>query len=135
MDILVKLCSDGKVYMMRVDRLRQVRELRQLSQKDLGERVGTSDKQIYRYENGTNEPTADILTRIAQALEVSADYLLGMVDSPTDHVREEDLSPMERRLIQAYRKGLIVEALKVLTTAPESVDKPGIPPTEIAVNS
>lgn len=111
---------------MRHDRLKQARESRQLSQEDLAIRAGVTKQQIYRYENGTNVPSADVLKLIAQELEVSADYLIGLVDVPTDHLREDDLSPMERLLIQALRAGRIVEAFKTVATLAEEVDKPPV---------
>lgn len=120
---------------MRADRLRAVREQRHLSQQDLADRIGVHVKQIGRYESGANDPTGDVLKGIAQALEVSTDYLLGLVDEPSAHLREEDLSPMERKLIQAFRRGLIVEASKAFTALAEEVDKSSIPPGEPAVNS
>jgi transcriptional regulator with XRE-family HTH domain len=120
---------------MRGDRLRQARESRQLSQKDLAELIASTDKQIWRYENGLNDPSADVLTRIAKALEVSLDYLVGLVDEPTEHFREENLSPMERRLIMAVREGRIVEALKAFAAVSEKANQPNIISDNPTVNS
>jgi transcriptional regulator with XRE-family HTH domain len=119
---------------MRGDRLKTAREARELSQKDLGDRVGLSDKQIWRYENGLNAPGADALTDIAKALEVSLDYLVGLVDEPSGYFKDEGLSAAERRLIWAYRHGYIVEALKTLTAAFEETNQAHIAPNEPAVN-
>ncbi|MBX3084611.1 MAG: helix-turn-helix transcriptional regulator [Anaerolineae bacterium] len=115
---------------MRGERLKAVREARELSQKDLAERIGTTDKQIWRYENGLNVPSSDVLARIAKELEVSADYLIGLVENPTDHLREEDLTPMERLLIQAVRAGRISEAVKTAATLAEESEKPPISPQQ-----
>src|SRR5688572_24591584 len=104
---------------MRSDRLRQSRELKQLSQEDLATLVGTTKQQIYRYESGANVPSADVLRQLAQTLEVSADYLIGLVAEPTAHLSEYDLSPMERLLIQAVRAGRIGEAVKTAATLAE----------------
>lgn len=107
---------------MRGDRLRAIREARKLTREDLALRTGVSEKQLYRYENETSDPTADALTRLAVELEVSIDYLVGLVENPTDHLREDELSPMERRLIQAVRQGLITEALKAFASLSEKDD-------------
>lgn len=120
---------------MRGDRIKSAREARGLTQKDLGDRVNLNDKQIWRYENGLNAPGADALTDIAKALEVSLDYLVGLVDEPTGHFREDDLSADERRLIWAYRHGYIVEALKTLTAGFEELDQAHVPPEKQAVDS
>jgi transcriptional regulator with XRE-family HTH domain len=100
---------------MRGDRLKAIREKRGLTQRELAERCGFNEKQILRYEKGLSEPTADHLTSIAQELSVSADYLLGLVSEPDQRMTEEDLSPMERKLLVAIRQGLIVEALETFT--------------------
>lgn len=119
---------------MRGDRLKSAREARQLTQKDLGDRVGINDKQIWRYENGLNSPNADTLTDLAKALEVSLDYLVGLSDQPTGHVSEDNLTPDERRLIWAYRHGYMVEAFKVVTARFEEVDQARVSPANPAVD-
>lgn len=115
-------------------RLKEIRERRELSQQELADRVGISGRQIWRYENGESDPTGDVLRRLAQTLEVSIDYLLGLVDDPSGHLREEDLSPMERKLIQAFRLGRIVEASKAFTALVEEVDKASIVTDKPAVD-
>lgn len=119
---------------MRSDRLKQVREQRGISQRDLAARCGMGEKQIWRYENGESEPSADHLTKLALELEVTADYLLGLVDSPGDHLAESELSPMERKLISAVRRGMIVEALEAMTTLSKRGDETIIPGRKPAVN-
>lgn len=114
-------------------RLREIRESRGLTQKDLADRVGMSDQQIYRYEADKTDATGDALTKIARVLDVSVDYLLGLVDQPNGILQEQDLTPMEHKLLQAARSGLIVEALKALTAMSEVVDKPSITTNEPTV--
>jgi len=120
---------------MRGDRLKEIRELRQLSQADLAKRVGSHVQQIYRYENGKADPSADVLTSMARALEVSIDYLVGLVSEPNEHLGESELSPMEQRLIWAWRNGQIVEAFKTLATGLEEIDHSSISTGEEAVDS
>jgi transcriptional regulator with XRE-family HTH domain len=120
---------------MRRDRLRQARELKQLSQEDLATRIGTTKQQIYRYESGVNIPSADVLGQLAQTLEVSADYLVGLVSEPNAHLSEDDLSPMERLLIQAVRAGRIGEAVKTAATLAEERDETPVAPDEPAIDS
>jgi transcriptional regulator with XRE-family HTH domain len=56
-------------------RLRTLRLAREWSQKDLASKAGLHHTHISRYENGTSRPTADALKRLAEALQVSGDYL------------------------------------------------------------
>lgn len=119
---------------MRGDRLKLIRELRGLSQDDLAQRAKMHKQQIYRYEKGESDPTSDTILRIAEALEVSTDYLLGLVSEPTGQYREYELSPMERRLIQAIRDGLIVEALESVASISKSINKATISPEDETID-
>lgn len=99
---------------MVIERLRTIRELRGLSQQELADRVEISLKQLWRYEKGENDPTGDVLVRLSKELEVSTDWLLGLVDEPTGRVTENDLSPLERRILSAYRRGDLRKVLAIL---------------------
>jgi len=58
------------------DRIKQLRTEAGLSQAELAELVGGSDaRQISRYEHGRITPSLDVAVRLAQALNVSLDYL------------------------------------------------------------
>lgn len=100
---------------MRGDRLKQERERRGLSQQELADRARSSQSQIWKYENGTSDPTGDVLARMARELECSVDYLLGLVDDRQGHVKVKDLSPEESELLAAYRRGDLSEALLILS--------------------
>src|SRR5688500_8903368 len=98
------------------DRMRLSREAANLTLEELAGRVGIAYQQLWRYEKDKNEPSVSILKQVAVVLNVTTDYLLGLVDDPTGAISEEDLSPMERRLIAMVRNGAIVEALETMTT-------------------
>lgn len=70
-------------------------------------------RMIPRYESGTADPSSDVVTRMAKTLAVTTDYLLGLTDDPTGQFEEDELSPMERKLIAAFRRGEIVEAFAI----------------------
>ncbi len=63
-------------------RLRAARELRSLSQADVAERAGLQPSAVSHYETGTRRPSFRNLRRLAEAMEVTTDYLVGRVDSP-----------------------------------------------------
>ena len=54
-----------------------LRKNRKLSQSALGESVGTSGDVIGRYERGIITPSIEVIMKIADALEVSIDFLVG----------------------------------------------------------
>jgi transcriptional regulator with XRE-family HTH domain len=58
------------------DRIKTLRTEAGWSQAELGERVHTDSQRISRYENGRITPSLDALIRLAEALDVSCDYLL-----------------------------------------------------------
>lgn len=58
------------------ERLKQLRREKNLSQTELGKLTGLHYNHIGRYERGGSIPTTKALKRLAEALEVSADYLV-----------------------------------------------------------
>lgn len=65
-------------------RLRAARESRQLSQGALAERAGLQPSAVSHFETGTRKPSFDNLRRLADALRVSTDYLLGRTNAMTE---------------------------------------------------
>ena len=65
------------------ERLRAARELRKWNQGALAERAGMPPSSIAHFESGSRKPSFDTLRRLANALEVTTDYLLGRVDDPS----------------------------------------------------
>ncbi len=56
--------------------IRELREDRGLSQKQLAEKIGVTQGAIYFWEKEINEPTAGCLIRLAEFFSVSVDELL-----------------------------------------------------------
>jgi transcriptional regulator with XRE-family HTH domain len=69
--------------------MREARESRGLSQNAVGVRVGTNGHQIWRYETGSL-PGPERLARIAEALEVSVEWLLRGDAAPTAVLDRDD---------------------------------------------
>lgn len=58
-------------------RLRDLREDRDLTQADIGQILGTTQQQYYKYEKGIQEIPVHHLITLANYYHVSVDYLLG----------------------------------------------------------
>ena len=58
-------------------RLRELRTEHQISQKDLAERLGISDRAYRYYEEGKRYPDFQGLLMLADCFRVSLDYLVG----------------------------------------------------------
>jgi transcriptional regulator with XRE-family HTH domain len=56
-------------------RLVAIRKQRGIGQAAFAEQIGVHVSQVRRYENGTSQPTLDVLRRIAVALSITIDEL------------------------------------------------------------
>jgi transcriptional regulator with XRE-family HTH domain len=61
-------------------RLTEVRKLKKLSQDDLAQKLDAHGAVIGRYERDEVKPSIEMAAAIAEALEVSLDYLVGNTD-------------------------------------------------------
>jgi len=64
------------------ERLKAARELRRWNQGELAEKASMPPSSIAHFESGSRKPSFDTLRRLANALEVTTDYLLGRVNDP-----------------------------------------------------
>jgi len=62
------------------NRLSQVRKEKKISQDALAKKIGQHGAVIGRYERDEVKPSIEIAARIADALDVSLDYLVGSTD-------------------------------------------------------
>jgi transcriptional regulator with XRE-family HTH domain len=60
------------------ERLREARKAKNLSQKKMASLLFLSQQAYAKYEVGTAKPNSETLAKIAAALDVSVDYLLGI---------------------------------------------------------
>lgn len=63
--------------------LKKTREEKGLSQTDLAEKTSLQPSAISHFETGRRAPSFDNLRRLADALEVTSDFLLGREIDPT----------------------------------------------------
>ena len=61
-------------------RLRELREDRHISQDNLALELQLSNASISNWETGKQIPTAEAIFKLADYFDVSADYLLGLID-------------------------------------------------------
>lgn len=62
------------------ERLAELRDSRNLSQKDVAKEFGVVVRAYQRYEYGEREPQLSVLIRMADFYGVSIDYLAGRTD-------------------------------------------------------
>jgi transcriptional regulator with XRE-family HTH domain len=79
------------------EQITTLRKRKGLSQAALGKLIGTSGDIIGRYERGVITPSIDVMIKMADALEVSLDYLTGKISMELDKSaleRLEDIAKM-----------------------------------------
>jgi len=59
------------------DKITELRKSKDISRDELGKTIGTSGAVIGRYERQEITPSVEIASKIANALDVSIDYLIG----------------------------------------------------------
>ena len=80
-------------------RLKELRQKKNLSQTELGQLVGLHFTHISRYERGLSQATADKLKKLAEALGVTADYL---IEGKINDVAKEKLG--DRDLLHMFNE-------------------------------
>lgn len=62
------------------ERLKTIRKIKGLTQKELAEKVGVERATIAGYETNRSNPNFEILIKISKVLNISSDYLIGKDD-------------------------------------------------------
>ena len=89
------------------ENLKKLRISRNLTQAELGSKVGLSKAVVSKYENGLGYPTFETLIRISAYFGVTTDYLLGVAEAKTINVSglSDSQIDMLQRIITEFRKG------------------------------
>lgn len=95
------------------DRIRDLREREGWSQKELADRLEVAPTTLANWEQGRRKPELSRFIAMLDIFGVSADYLLGLVDTPHGTVKPgSELEPgWEDALRRAKRSGLTVKQL------------------------
>ena len=67
---------------MKYQRIRDLREDKDLNQTELSKIIGMSQTGYSKYETGENDTPTSILIQLANYYNVSIDYLLGQTNNP-----------------------------------------------------
>ena len=72
-----------------------------MTQKELGDKIGVSVVSISGWESGSRKPSAEAIIALSETFNITTDYLLGVT-----HIREQDailLNRSEKTLLSNYR--------------------------------
>jgi transcriptional regulator with XRE-family HTH domain len=100
------------------DRLKAARELREMSQGELAEKSGLPPSSVSHFEAGKRKPSFDNLRKLASALSVTTDYLLGRADTP-DPPAEADLLFRDAHKLSDKDRDLALDFIKMLAARKE----------------
>jgi transcriptional regulator with XRE-family HTH domain len=102
------------------DRSKQARTKRGLSQSELASTIGVHVTNISRYERGENRPTSDVLSKLANALGTTVDFLMsGSLHELEDtqisdkellsqFKRAEDLPQKKKKLVKEFLESFLI---------------------------
>ena len=86
-----------------IERLRQLRESKNLTQLRLAMELNVSQETISGYEIGKAVPPAEMLVKLADALDTSVDYIVGRTDVKST-LQASELSEQEAEILTILRK-------------------------------
>ncbi len=96
------------------ERLKEARNKKGLSQSQLGQMVNLHYTQIGRYENKGAQPSADVLSKLANALDITTDFLMyGSREDMADGIGDKELISQFKKITQlpADQKKIVKELI------------------------
>jgi transcriptional regulator with XRE-family HTH domain len=96
------------------ERLANIRKAKGITQKELGERIGVSQRIMNHYEKKAEYPPTQKLIELARALDMGIDELLGIASDGNDAIYNDIKPGLARKLRQASQ--LPPQEIKALST-------------------
>lgn len=99
-----------------MNRIRESRKAKSLTMKELAQKIGVVESTVSMYETGKREPDYATLGKIADALNVTIDYLLGRSSFVSCSNNEKCVDDSERNSINTkHLDSRLVELISDLT--------------------
>lgn len=106
-------------------RLEWLVKFRGIKVTELADAAGVKPKTVYAFMRGDIFPSIESLNNLAEALNVSTDYLLGRVDDYNSTIFENDEEPLKDEILfirRAYSK-LSPEERRIITSLAKTLIK------------
>lgn len=83
-----------------MNKLRDLREDRDLTQEDVAKLIGIDQRTLSNYENGRTNPDSFVIVKLADFYGVSADYLIGRETAHTTQISliQDKLAKIQKEL-------------------------------------
>lgn len=110
------------------ERIRLIMDIKRISVKELVQRSGLKSATIYEWRRGDSTPRGDSLAKLASGLEVTTDFLVGLISY--DGVSDRHIAVKESQAIYLRSRGIdpthqdyrLYQQLANLQSAPTNVD-------------
>ena len=89
------------------ERLKQLRKERKISQSDLASIIGVQSTAVSRYETNKDDPSDRKEVEISKYLDISLDYLLGVIDEPVSCYNQDKFLKLPDKMTMEERTKLI----------------------------
>ena len=93
------------------ERLKELRNVKKLSQRELAEELSVSKSAISMYESGAREPDHEMTEKIADYFNVDMDYLMGRTDVTMRFVSPHSCQKIDKNNSQEYYDDETVRAV------------------------
>ena len=92
-------------------RLLSILQKQGITQRELADRINTTEATLSRYVSGEREPKADMLANIATALNTTSDYLLGIEQKDFDFPKVQRILARNSTTMSEKQKRALISAL------------------------
>ena len=90
-----------------MNRIKDLREDKDLKQSELAEIINTSQQNLSNYEQEKSSPTKDIWIKLADYFNVTTDFLMGKTNNPNNENLTDGLTSEEIKELIKYKEMLI----------------------------
>lgn len=109
-------------------KIREIREEKGLTQKQLAEMIGVDGHNVGDWERSKCEPSASMLIKLSTALEVSVDYLVGNSDDfgniiVSSQSTDQNLSLNEKEMLESFKHLSLFEQDSILVQVKALAEK------------
>lgn len=93
------------------ERISEILQKKNISQKELAERIGITETTMSRYIAGTREPKPDVIANIATALHTTSDHLLGIERDSFNYRQVHRIIARNASVMTEAQKKELIDAL------------------------
>jgi len=92
-----------------MNRIKDLREDKDMSQKELAQKLNIARTTLSGYERQIAEPPFEILIKLAKIFNVSVDYIICRTNNPSNDNFTEDLTEEEIKELEHYKELLKIK--------------------------